>query len=115
LPLLAVGALGAHVLIEWGGRRLGGLGGVAGGMAVTTACVLAVVLADLGALGETARRLVPAAAVIGAIAVVCFGVPALVIESLAAAAIGLVAYSVVLAVVRPSGLRHAWSYLHALQ
>jgi hypothetical protein len=103
LPLLAVGALGAHVLIEWGGRRLGGLGGVAGGMAVTTACVLAVVLADLGALGETARRLVPAAVVIGAIAVVCFGVPA------------LVAYSVVLAVVRPSGLRHAWSYLHALQ
>jgi hypothetical protein len=115
LPLLAVGALVAHVLIEWGGRAVGGLGGIAGGMAVTTAGVLAVVLADLGALGRTARRLLPAAVVIGAVAVAAFGVPAVVLESLAAAAVGLVVYTAALAVARPRGLRHAWSYLHSLQ
>ena len=115
LPLLAVAALAAHVLIEWGGRALGGLGGVAGGMALTTAGVLAVVLAALAALRQTVVLLVPAAAVIGGIAVASFGLPALVLESLAAAAVGLVIYVAVLAVARPSGLRHAWSYLHSLQ
>jgi len=115
LPLLAVGALGLHVLIEWAGRGVAGLGGVAGGLAVTTALILAVVLAALGALAPTLRALVPAALVCGALAAVAFGVPALVTGSLVAALIGLVAYVLILGVGRPPGLRHAWAYLHSLQ
>lgn len=115
LPLLALGALGAHVVVEWGGRTVGGLGGVAGGMAVTTAGVLAVVLAALSALRGTTLLLLPATVVVGAVAVVSFGVPAVLLGSLVAAAVGLVVYAVVLGVARPSGLRHAWSYLHSLQ
>jgi hypothetical protein len=116
LPLLAVGALGAHVLVEWGGRAVAGLGGVAGGLAVTTAGILAVVLAALGALAPTLRALVPAAVVCGVVALIAFGVPAVLIGSaLAAAAVGLLLYAVALGVGRPPGLRQAWAYLHSLQ
>jgi hypothetical protein len=115
LPLLAVGALGVHVLVEWGGRGIAGLGGVAAGLAVTTAGILAVVLAALGALAPTLRALVPAALVCGVVAAVAFGAPALFMGSLAAAVSGLVVYSLVLAVGRPPGLRQAWAYLHSLQ
>lgn len=115
LPLLAVGALGVHVLVEWGGRAIGGLGGVAGGLAVTTALILAVVLAALGALAPTLRALVPAALVCGVVAAVAFGIPAVVVGPFAAAVAGLVVYALALGVGRPPGLRHAWAYLHSLQ
>ena len=115
LPLLAVGALGVHVLVEWGGRGIAGLGGVAGGLAVTTALILAVVLAALGALAPTLRALVPAALVCGLVAAVAFGLPALVTGPFAAAVIGLAVYALVLGIGRPPGLRHAWAYLHSLQ
>src|SRR5690242_21795916 len=93
LPLLAVVALGLHVLVEWAGRGIAGLGGVAGGLAVTTAGILAVVLAALGALAPTLRALAPAAVVCGGVAVVAFAVPAALAESLVAAVIGLVVYA----------------------
>jgi len=115
LPLLAVAALGVHVLVEWGGRSVAGLGGVAGGLALTTAGILAVILAALGALAPTLRALVPAALVCGVVAAVAFGVPAVVTGPLAAAIAGLVIYSLVLGVGRPPGLRQAWAYLHSLQ
>jgi len=115
LPLLAVTVLGLHVLVEWAGRGLAGLAGVAGGLAVTTALILAVVLAALGALAPTLRALVPAVLVCGVLAAVTFGVPAVVTGSLVAAVIGLVAYALVLGIGRPPGLRHAWAYLHSLQ
>jgi hypothetical protein len=115
LPLLAAGALGLHVLVEWGGRGLAGLGGVAGGLAVTTALILGVVLAALGALAPTLRALVPAALVCGLLAAVAFGLPAVVAGPFLAAVIGLIVYALVLGVGRPPGLRHAWAYLHSLQ
>jgi hypothetical protein len=115
LPFLAVGALGVHVLVEWGGRAIAGLGGVAGGLAVTTALILGVVLVALGALAPTLRALVPAAAVCGVVAAVAFAVPAVVVGPFAAAVAGLVVYALVIGVGRPSGLRQAWAYLHSLQ
>jgi hypothetical protein len=115
LPLLAVGALCVHVLVEWAGRGIAGLGGVAGGLAVTTAGILAVVLAALGALAPTLRALVPAALVCGVVAAIAFGVPSLLVGPLAAAIAGLVVYALVLGVGRPPGLRQAWAYLHSLQ
>jgi O-antigen/teichoic acid export membrane protein len=115
LPAAAVVALLVHVLLEWAGRGLFGLGGVAAGMAVTTALVLAAVLAALGALPATVLRLVPAAVVCGGVAAATFAAPAAVLGAVAAAAVGLVAYALVLGAWRPAGLRDAWLYLRALQ
>lgn len=115
LPGAAVGALLLQVLVEWAGRALAGLAGLAGGMAVTTAVVLALLLGALRALGATVARLVRAAVACGALAAVAFGVPAATLESLAAAAVGLVLYAAALTVWRPEGLRAAWSYVRSLE
>jgi hypothetical protein len=115
LPALAVVALLVHVLIEWGGRAAFGLGGIAGGMALTTALVLIALLGALGALRQSLIGLALAAVACGAVAVAAFGVPRVVLGPFSAAAVGLVAYVVVLGLWRPAGLRHAWAYVHALQ
>jgi O-antigen/teichoic acid export membrane protein len=115
LPVLAGAALGAQVLVEWALQAAFGLGGVAAGLAVTTAFVLAVLLVALGALAGVARGLAVAALVCGLVAVAAFGLPRLVLDRIPAAAAGLALYVVVLAVWRPIGLRRAWAYLRALQ
>jgi hypothetical protein len=115
LPLLAAAALGVHVLVEWAGRGAFGLGGVAAGMAATTALVLLALLVRLGAVAGVTVGLLGAAVVLGALAAAAFGLPRLVVGPYAAAAIGLLLYAVALAAWRPAGLRHAWAYVRALQ
>jgi hypothetical protein len=115
LPLLAVGALLVHVLVEWAGREAFGLAGVTVGLGVSTALVLAVLLARLGAAVPTARGVALAAVVCGGVAAASFGLPRLVVGPVAAAAVGLLLYVAVLAVWRPSGLRHAWAYVRSLE
>jgi hypothetical protein len=115
LPVLAVAALAFHVLLEWMLQVAFGLPGVAVGLGVTTALVLAAILRALRAVRRTAAGVALAAAVCGGLAVAVYGLPRLVVGSLAAAAIGLVAYVVVLAAWRPVGLRVAWAYVRALQ
>jgi hypothetical protein len=107
--------VGGQVLVEWGGRAAFGLGGVAGGLALTTAGVVVVLLAWLGALRRTLAGVVVAAVVCGALAAAAFGLSRLVVGPIPAAAVGLVLYASVLGAWRPTGLRHAWAYLHALQ
>jgi hypothetical protein len=115
LPLLAVCLLGAHVLVEWGGRGAFGLAGVAAGMAVTTAAALAALLWPLGGLVRSLRGLLAAAVVCGGLAAVAFGAPRAVLGAVPAAAVGLCLYAGVLASWRPAGLRSAWSYARALR
>lgn len=115
LPALAVAVLGVHVLVEWGGRAAFGLGGVTGGLALTTAAVLVALLASLDALRRSLIGLAVAAAVCGAVAAAAFGVPRSVLGAVAAAAVGLGLYVLALGVWRPAGLRHAWAYVRALQ
>ncbi|HET7648577.1 MAG TPA: hypothetical protein VFK17_08400 [Gaiellaceae bacterium] len=115
LPALAVAVLGTQVLVEWGARAAFGLGGVAGGLALTTAAVMVVLLAALDALRRTTAGVVVAAVVCGAVAAACFGLPRLVVGPIAAAAVGVVAYAVALGAWRPAGLRDAWAYLRTLQ
>jgi hypothetical protein len=115
LPVLAVGALGAHVLVEWVGRAWFGLAGIAAGMAVTTGAVLVVLLWALGALVRALRGLAAAALVCGATAAAAFAAPRALLGVVPAAAVGLVLYGVVLASWRPAGLRGAWSYARALR
>ncbi len=114
LPGAALGVLLVHVLVEWAGRAAAGLAGLAGGMALTTAIVLVLVLAALGAAVPTALRLLPAAVTCGGLAALVFGLPALVLGSLGAAVVGLGLYLVALAAWRPAGLRGAWSYVRSL-
>jgi hypothetical protein len=115
LPLLAVSALVAQILAAWVGRAAFGLAGVAAALALTTAFVLAVLLARLGALARVAQGLAFAALVCGGLAALVFGLPRLVVGPIPAAVVGFVAYAVVLAAWRPAGLRHAWTYLRTLQ
>jgi hypothetical protein len=115
LPPLALAALGAQVLVDWALRAAFGLGGVAAGLATTTALVLLALLAALGAVERVVLGVGLAALVCGGLAVVSFGLPRLVVGPVPAAVIGLVLYSAVLALWRPAGLRQAWAYLRTLQ
>src|SRR4051794_19470047 len=115
LPPIAGAALLLQVLAAWAGRGAFGLGGVAAALAVTTALVLGALLVRLGALGRVVRGLAVAAAVCGGVGALAFGLPKLLIGPYAAAVAGLLAYAVVLALWRPTGLRQAWAYVRALQ
>ena len=114
LPALAALALAADVLVEVAARAAFGLAGVAAGMALTSAFVLAGLLVALGSLVSVARGLASAAAVSCVIAVVAFGLPRLLVGSLASGVIGVGLYVAAIVALRPAGLRRAWSYVHAL-
>lgn len=115
LPLLAAGALGTQVVVEWGARAAFGLAGVAAGLALTTAVVLALLLTALGAVVRVAKGVAVASLACGGLTLVAFGLPRIVVGPLAAAAAGLVLYATALVLWRPSGLRHAWAYVRMLQ
>jgi O-antigen/teichoic acid export membrane protein len=115
LPLLALAALLAQVLVEWAGRGLWGLAGIAAGMAVTTGGILVVILWWLGALAGAIRGLVVAAALCGGLAALAFAAPRALLEPVPAALAGLAIYAAALAWWRPSGLRTAWAYARALR
>jgi O-antigen/teichoic acid export membrane protein len=114
LPLLAVAALGVHVLVEWAARAAFGLAGVAVGLGVTTGLVLIVLLAWLRAVTLAVRGILVAALTCGVLALVAYGIPRLVLDPVAAALVGLVAYTTALAVWRPAALRHAFGYMRDL-
>jgi hypothetical protein len=114
LPLLAAGALGAHVLVEWAGSSWLGLAGIAAGMALTTVLVLGVLLASLHVLPSTSRGLLSAALTCAAPAVLGFGIAGLLLGAVPGAIVGFVLYAGALALWRPRGLTGAWSYLRHL-
>jgi len=58
--------------------------------------------------------IVRAAATFGAIVIVAFVPPALLLGPVGASALGVALYVVLVAVLRPPGLRAAWRYLRAL-
>jgi hypothetical protein len=114
LPLIALAALALQVPAAWAAGELLQLEGLALALALTTFLVLAALLVELGALADAARGLLTAAVFVCGIGIVAFGLPALVLDSVAAAALGLVSYIVLLAVLRPRGLAAGWRYLRAL-
>jgi hypothetical protein len=114
LPLLALGALGIQVLVEWAASSWFGLAGIAAGLAVTTAGVLVVLLGALGALAHASGGVLVAAASCAVPAAVAFGLSGLVPVAIAAAALGLAGYAGALAAWRPPGLLSAWAYLRQL-
>jgi hypothetical protein len=114
LPVVAVTAVLVQIPLAWAGEELFELEGLAVSLAVTTWAILAALLARLAALEATLLRLVRIAAGVGLLVLVAYALPALVLDPVVAAVVGSVVYVVLLAVLRPAGLRASWRYLHGL-
>jgi hypothetical protein len=117
LPALAVAAVLAHAAVTWAAASLAGLEGIAVAIAVTTAGVLAALLAALsgGSLRRVSLGLLAAALTLGLPAAVLFATAAAVLGPIPGALLGLAAYVAALVLVRPHGLREAWAYVRALR
>ena len=113
---VAAGALVLHVPLTWVLREALGLAGIALALAVTTFGVTAALTAAVSPrmLALTAEGLARLALAVGALAFASFGILALLLGGIPAAAAGLVVYAVLLAALRPRGLRDAWAYVRAL-
>ena len=115
LPWIGAAALALQVLLAWIASELFELDGLAIALAASTLFVLAALLRELGALGDGLHGLATAAVVVGALALVAFLPPALVLGSSAAALAGLALYGGLVALLRPHSLSSSWSYLRALR
>jgi putative peptidoglycan lipid II flippase len=113
---VAVGSVVVHVPLTLALRELWGLEGVVLALGVSTLGVLAALLLALSrrALLDAAGSLGRIAGVVGALGVVAFGSFGLLTSDVPAAVGGLAVYAVLLALLRPSGLRDAWGYLREL-
>jgi hypothetical protein len=67
-----------------------------------------------GALGRVAEGLATATVWSGGLAFAVFAALAFALPAIPAAAVGLAAYAVLLALLRPRGLVRAWTYVRAL-
>jgi hypothetical protein len=114
LPRVALVALAVHVPLAFAGQALAGLTGLALALAVSTFVALWGMLRLLGASGRTARGIAPAILVVSALAAAAYLTAGLALDGVAAAAAGTALYVVLVALIRPKGLRVAWRYLHQL-
>jgi hypothetical protein len=114
LPLIAIAALALQVPLAWAGAELLDLDGLALALGLTTILVGAVLLEQLGVLRATAGGFLGAALAISALVVISFAPPSLVLGSVASAILGLVVYALLIALIRPRGLRSGWQYLREL-
>ena len=98
-------------------REVLGLRGVALSLALSTLVALVALLLALSprALAASALGLGRLTVLQAGVAAVSFGALSLVLGGVPAALAGLVVYAVVLAALRPRGLRKAWAYVRALQ
>ena len=114
LPLYAIGLIALHVPLAAAGQALAGLYGLAVALAVTTALGLIAILADLHAVRVTLIGLVAAAGAVGLVGAAAFVPTGVLLPAAPAVPVGLVAFAVLLAAVRPAGLRRSWRYLRSL-
>jgi O-antigen/teichoic acid export membrane protein len=114
---VAIGVVLLYVPLVVALRAALGLEGIALALGLATAAVLAALLGALSrrALTAAAVAFARVAAAVGFLVAVTFGVLSLLAPDALAAAVGLVAYAVLLAAVRPSGLREAWGYVRELR
>jgi O-antigen/teichoic acid export membrane protein len=116
LELIAVAAVVVHVPVTIALREAFGLPGIAFALALSTCGVIAVLM-----MAVSPRMLAVSALGLGRLAIrltfvagLSFGVLALLVGGVAAAAVGLALYALLLAAIRPRGLREAWAYVRAL-
>ena len=113
---LALVALVVHVPVVWVLRDAFGLTGTAIALAATTLAVIAVLQALIAPrmLVLAAVGLAETVAWIGGFALLAFGGLGLLVGGIPAALGGIAAYVLLLAVLRPRGMREAWAYARAL-
>jgi hypothetical protein len=111
---IALAALVLQVPLAWAAAAILDLDGLALALGLTTLLILCALLVELGVLVVTLRGLALATLVVLVVTVATFAPPALLLGSAASAALGVVLYAVLLAVVRPRGLLASWRYLRAL-
>src|SRR5215210_2491928 len=111
LPI-AIGAVPLAIAL----RELWGLEGLAVALGISTLVVLAALLFALSrrALAESALSLARVAGVVALLAGASFGLLSLVAGDAVAAVAGLAAYTALVALLRPRGLREAWGYVREL-
>jgi hypothetical protein len=114
LPIVAGVALTVHVPLALLGQVAGGLDGLEVALAVTTAGMLVAMLVFLDALRLVSKGLLVAAGTVAVVGAISFVPAGVLLGRAGAAALGLGVYLVVLALIRPTGLRGAWRYLHQL-
>ncbi len=114
LPTMSAVAVALQVPLAWGAAAWLGLYGLALALALTTLFVLIALLAELDALARVARPLATAALAVVVLSVVAFVSSAIILDSFAAAGLGLVVYVALLMLIRPRGLSVGWRYLRAL-
>jgi hypothetical protein len=113
---LAIGVLALDVPLSFGLREAFGLPGLAVAMGISTFVAIVGLLAAVSRrmLVLTMTGLVRTALLVGALTVVSFGLPALVLNGFACAAIGLAIYVLAILFLRPRGLVAAWHYVRVL-
>jgi hypothetical protein len=97
-------------------RELFGLPGIAFALGLSTCGVIAVLMVTVSPsmLAISALGLGRLAIRLALVAGLSFGLLALAIGGIPAAAVGLALYALLLAAIRPRGLREAWAYVRAL-
>lgn len=113
---IAVAALALDVPLALGFRSLWGMAGVTVSLAVATFLIVVALMLAISPrmLPRAVYGLARLVALVGVLAAVCFGVPALVLPHTVAAAAGLLLYVSLLARLRRHGLADAWSYVRGL-
>ena len=116
LPLLAVAVLALHVVVAWAAVDAFDLDGAALALTISTLAVLVALLALLSArvLAVSGRGLALGAVAVGALALLAFGLPAVLLPDAAAAVLGVGVFGALLVAARDLGLRQAWGYLRTL-
>ena len=115
LPWIGLGALVLQVALAWIGSRLLDLDGLAIALALSTLFVLLALLRELAAVDQATKGVVAAAAAVAAMTLAAFVPSALLLSPVAGALVGLAAYVVIVALVRPRPLRASWAYLRGLR
>ena len=117
LPAVALAALLFHVGVAWAAVEALELDGAAVALSVSTLVVLGALLLLLSpeVLVDASRGLAFGVILVGALALAAFGAAAALLPPVAAAAVGVAAFGVLLAAARSLGLRQAWGYLRTLE
>jgi hypothetical protein len=117
LPGIAIVAIALHSAITWATVQAFELAGAALGITVSTGVVLIALLLVLSpeVLVRGARGLLFGGLVVGALALLAFGLAGVLLSSVVAVVVGTAAFTALLVIARDvGGIRQAWVYLRAL-
>lgn len=116
LPLIAAAALVLHAFVSLGLRSALGVHGLALALGISSVAVLAALLALVapGTLTRSAIGLVRPTVSVAILTCLTFGICALLLPNIVAAALGLGLYALALMTIRPRPLRDAVAYVRAL-